>query len=156
MRKGGFQGSAVRSSHRKNGTTLRYYWQPARSRAHCLLYKGLDIMTSEGSADLRCIPRVSVRQASAASCITPGTSTHARGGHPGLTLGPAMGGGMFTRTPSPWRMSSTIPTLRSATVAPVARGHAPVIHAGARGHHTPHPWSSSLTRAPGAPGAPAS
>jgi hypothetical protein len=30
MRKDGFQGPAVRSSHRKNGTTLRYYWQAAR------------------------------------------------------------------------------------------------------------------------------
>jgi hypothetical protein len=41
MRKDGFQGSSVRSSHRENGTTLRYYWQAARLRAHCLLDKGL-------------------------------------------------------------------------------------------------------------------
>jgi hypothetical protein len=30
MRKDSFQGSAVRSSHRENGTNLRYYWQAAR------------------------------------------------------------------------------------------------------------------------------
>jgi hypothetical protein len=30
MRKEGFQGSSVHSSHTENGTTLRYYWQAAR------------------------------------------------------------------------------------------------------------------------------
>jgi hypothetical protein len=30
MRKDSFQGSAVLSSHRENGTTSRYYWQAAR------------------------------------------------------------------------------------------------------------------------------
>jgi hypothetical protein len=30
MRKDGFQGSSVRSSHRENGTTVRYYWQAVR------------------------------------------------------------------------------------------------------------------------------